>query len=151
MELMFLSVLVVLLSAIVALAYVYVTRRRENNEISEKFPYVKRKWLMTKSEQVMFDHLIKQYGNEYYVFPQINMDKLVMVKDTINKYRYLNKINRKSIDFVLVNKKTMVSELVIELDDPTHRTSIKRQERDVFVNRVLSVAGYKYLRTNFEE
>lgn len=98
-----------------------------------KFPYKRKSSVMTKAEQRMFKKLEKQYGDKYYIFPQINLDKLITVTDKQNYYRYFNKINQKSVDFVLADKQTLETVKVIELDDYTHKWE-HRKKRDEFVD-----------------
>lgn len=57
---------------------------------------------------------------------------------------YRNKIDLKSVDFVLFDKQNISPVLVIELDDYTHQRS-DRQARDGFVDRVLNHCGVPIL------
>lgn len=49
------------------------------------------------------------------------------------------------MDFVLCHPQTVAPALVIELDDASHQLP-ERQERDIFLNEVLRVAGIPLLR-----
>ncbi len=100
---------------------------------------------MTPSEQEMYRKLEQQYGNQYYIFPQINLDKLVEVTDKKNYYHYFNKINRKSVDFVLADKNTFETVQVIELDDWTHGLE-KRKKRDNFLHSLMKQIELKIIR-----
>lgn len=122
--------IVVLLLILTAVLH-YVKKQREDNYL----PYEKRLSVMTEAEKKYFLQLQQQYGNEYYIFPQINLDKLVNVTDKNDYYRYFNKINRKSVDFVLVDKMTLNTIQVIELDDWTHQKQ-SRKKRDIFVGEI---------------
>lgn len=102
---------------------------------------------MTPAEQKMYQQLEQQYGDQYYIFPQINLDKLVEVTDKTNYYHYFNKINRKSVDFVLADKNTFETVKVIELDDYTHQFE-KRKKRDSFVNELFANIGLLLNREN---
>ncbi len=42
------------------------------------------------------------------------------VQRQFTDYTYKNKIDRKSVDFILANKETLATEKVIELDDYSH-------------------------------
>lgn len=65
------------------------------------------------------------------------------------EHRYWNaalaRINQKSVDYVLCDKLTGEVLLVIELDDITHDTVIRKQ-RDSDVNAMLREAGVLFLR-----
>ena len=71
---------------------------------------------MTPTEQKFFRQLQKEYGEKYLIFPQINLDKLLDVEGDKNSYRARNRIAQKSVDFVLADKETLSTQLVIELD-----------------------------------
>jgi len=103
-------------------------------------PYTKKTSVMTQAEKQYFLRLQQTYGNQYYIFPQINLDKLIKVTDKRNFYSYFNKINRKSVDFVIVNKNTLETIKVIELDDYTHKWST-RIKRDYQVNKIFEKVG----------
>ena len=52
---------------------------------------------------------------------------------------HANRIDRKHVDFVLCNPKTMQPALVVELDDSTHQRK-DRQERDELIDAAFAVA-----------
>lgn len=114
----------------------------------EKFPYKKRISVMTDAEQKMFRQLEQEYGDQYYIFPQINLDKLVEITDQTNYYYYFNKINRKSVDFVLADKISFETVRVIELDDYTHEFK-GRRKRDMFVDKVLHIVNIETVHQKF--
>jgi len=91
---------------------------------------------MTDMEKKYFKQLVAQYGHNYYVFPQINIDKIVEPVGS-NAYWGRNKINRKTVDYVIADKESLETLMVIELDDYTHRWE-SRQKRDEFVNKLFA-------------
>lgn len=103
---------------------------------TQKFPYKKKRSILTPSEQKCYRKLLEEYGDQYYIFPQLNLDKIIEVTDSVHYYSYFNKINQKSVDFVLVDKQTFAPIEVIELDDLTHLLK-RRKVRDEFVNTLL--------------
>jgi hypothetical protein len=107
---------------------------------SEKFPYKSKPSVMTPAEQKYFRKLEQQFGNSNYIFCQVALDRIINTTDQKNFYTYWNKINKKSIDFVLVNKKTLQTVKLIELNDSTHKSS-KRRQRDTFLKQVCEAAG----------
>lgn len=59
--------------------------------------------------------------------------------------KYFGKISQKHVDFILCDPDTMNPLCGIELDDSSH-ISRKRQERDLFVERVFRDANLKLIR-----
>jgi len=75
--------------------------------------------------------------DEYYIFPQVHLASILGVKSgTGNWQGLMNKINKKSVDFVIFDKQYIQPLLAIELDDSSHNFS-RRRERDRFVDEVL--------------
>jgi len=121
----------------------------------EYLPYIKKEYLMTKAEHEFFKILQQVVQDKYYIVPQVQLSNLVQVEKPKRwEYSVRNKIDRKSVDFVLFNKENFTPHLVIELDDSSHLRE-DRQKRDNFVDRILSKAGIKIIHTNnnhdFEE
>ena len=95
---------------------------------------------MTPSEQKYFRKLEQQYGQTHYIFCQVALDRIINTTDQKNFYTYWNKINKKSIDFVLVDKQSLQTVKLIELNDYTHNTA-KRKQRDEYLLKVCEAAG----------
>ncbi len=113
----------------------------------EWLPYMKKSYLLTRAEHEFFSTLEKVVGSQYYVFPQLAIDKIVQLKGKGSSKRgYRSKINKKSVDFVLFDKQNISPVLVIELDDYTHQRP-DRKKRDVFLNRVLDHCEIPVLHT----
>jgi hypothetical protein len=106
-----------------------------------ELPYRIKEGLMTKAEKNFFDVLEKTVDNRYYIVPQVNLASLVFVSGTKYFKTFLNKIDRKTVDFVLFNRQ-FTPVVVIELDDSSH-DEISRRRRDDFVDRVMSRVGLK--------
>ncbi|MBU4536718.1 DUF2726 domain-containing protein [Patescibacteria group bacterium] len=117
-------------------------------EEKEILPYYKKKHLLTYRENKFFRVLEEVIGEQYYIFPQVNLDKIVSIENNYSyDYTYRNKINRKSVDFVLFDKQSILPILVIELDDSTHQRE-SRKERDIFVNKVFEKCDILILHIN---
>jgi very-short-patch-repair endonuclease len=117
--------------------------------VEKKLPYVKKDYFLTKAELDFFRILEKAIENKYYIFPQANLSDLLFVKTKkAEYYKYRNKIDRKSVDFVLVEKENLKPLLVIELDDNSHSYR-KRRERDNFVEKAFKDAGLTLLRIGY--
>lgn len=105
------------------------------------FPYKARPYFFSSAEASFFHLLRQMVGENALVFPHVALRDLVMISG-INKrnyYRYYNQIDRKQIDFLLVDSKNLKPLLVIELDDSSHQRP-DRIERDQFVEKVLATA-----------
>jgi hypothetical protein len=117
-----------------------------SSEKSEDLPYVLERYLMSKAERSFFGVLEQVTdSSKYYIFPQLSLSKLVIVEKGTGSYQtYHNKVDRKSIDFVLFDRSVVSPVLAVELDDASHDRE-DRLERDAFVDRVLAKAGLPLL------
>lgn len=111
----------------------------KNINYSEK--YVKKDYLLTQTE-LKFYRLLKQITDELnlVVCPQVALYQVVQNKN----FKDFNKIQNKSIDFVIVEPNLKIK-LCIELDDYTHRRE-KRIKRDEFLNKLFNDLEIKLLR-----
>jgi hypothetical protein len=110
---------------------------------TSKLPFIKKVDTLTNSEKFFFRFLenLPVVKENYYVFPQLSISKLVTLPDNLKRnWALINKIDRKSVDFVLFDKSTLNPVIAIELDGSSHN-SFSRQERDSFVDQVFSTAG----------
>lgn len=105
-----------------------------------KFPYNKKLSILTKTEKKFFRTLEEKYEPSHYIFCQVNLGRVINVTDQDNFYTYWNKINKKSIDFVLVDKENFKTAKLIELNDTSHHKD-KRFKRDKFLKKVCDAAG----------
>lgn len=81
------------------------------------------------------------------IAPKVSLGDLFYAKtsDRSQNQVYKNKIDRKHVDFLLCDPKTLRPILGIELDDKSHQRE-DRQERDNFVNGVFAAAGLPIAR-----
>lgn len=113
---------------------------------SEPLPYVTRDSLLTAAERSFFAALHAVCSGRSLIFAQVQLSKLIYPRAGVARWQtFQNKIDRKSVDFVLVDPGSLKVQLVIELDDRSHERK-SRQDRDDFVNRALAAAGLKLLR-----
>ena len=103
--------------------------------------YVKKDYLLTQTE-LKFYRLLKQITDELnlVVCPQVALYQVVQNKN----FKDFNKIQNKSIDFVIVEPNLKIK-LCIELDDYTHKRE-KRIKRDEFLNKLFNDLEIKLLR-----
>ncbi len=106
----------------------------------------KPKWLFTYNEKPIF-HQLCDFAQKYNMIclAKVRLFDLIEPRNKCDKTaRY--KIQAKHVDFVLCTK-NLVAKLIIELDDNSHK-SRNREERDRFVDEVLTACGYKVIRIN---
>ncbi|MFN9973673.1 MAG: DUF2726 domain-containing protein, partial [Phycisphaerae bacterium] len=109
-------------------------------------PYITRDALLTAAERSFFAALQTVCNGRSLIFVQVQLSKLIYPRSGVPRWQtYQNKIDRKSVDFVLVDPDSLKVQLVIELDDRSHERK-SRQDRDDFVNRAIAAAGLKLLR-----
>jgi very-short-patch-repair endonuclease len=116
----------------------------EEKEQSDDYKhYVKKNYLMSIAEHEFYKVLKETIKDRYYIVPQVQLSKIIEVnKYEKNKRVYRNKIDRKSVDFVLFNKEYFTPYMVIELDDSSHMLP-EREDRDSFVDSILNRVGIK--------
>ena len=138
---------VIILAIISMLLEYFITKKsietddevNENINYNEK--YAKKEYLLTQTE-LKFYKLLKQITDELnlIICPQVTLYEIVNIKD----YKGFNKIQSKSIDFVIAEPNLKIK-LCIELDDYTHKRS-KRIKRDEFINKLFNDLGIKLIR-----
>ncbi|VAW31902.1 hypothetical protein MNBD_CPR01-245 [hydrothermal vent metagenome] len=118
----------------------------------EKTLQFKRKdFLLNVPERLFFEGLQLVIPSEYVAFPQIVLSNIVKVNSSKKEFwSYQNKINKKTIDFVIFEKQYLKPVIAIEYDGKTHDRS-DRQKRDSFVNSVLESAGIKSIHIRHQE
>lgn len=106
-----------------------------------------RKWLFSYNEKDAYYRLkaiTEPMG--LTVFAKVRLlDLLEPVKGSRAYKTYFYKIQAKHVDFVLCDSK-LVARYIIELDDSSHDTEV-RKERDAFVDEVVKSVGYKIIHT----
>lgn len=124
-----------------------------SEEIIEKsddefLPY-KRKNLMTKNEWFFYKQL-KPVADKlgFSILCKVRVADLVDIDKGLDKSKWqtaFNRINKKHVDFVLCKPENLYPELLIELDDLSHKSEnvIKRDE---FIQKLYDKTGYKLLR-----
>ena len=111
-----------------------------------EFPYHLRPALLSPAELCFYETLKLAVGERAVVNAKVGLGDIFMVKsDDQSRYRiYTNKIDRKHVDFLLCDPKTMRPLVGIELDDKSHQRA-DRQARDKFIDKVYRAAGLPIL------
>ena len=105
------------------------------------YPYHQVDEFISPAELNFFFNLKSALGDSVQIFSKVKLSDLFYAKtgDFGKNRSYTNKIDRKHIDFLLCDPKTLKPLLGIELDDKSHQRA-DRQERDDFVNHVFEAA-----------
>lgn len=105
------------------------------------------KWLFSYNEKGAY-YKLKEITDKHslFLFAKVRLLDLVEPVKNNHKYKtYFYKVQAKHVDFVICNEK-LVAKIIIELDDSSHDT-VSRQERDRFVDEVLTSTGYRIIHT----
>lgn len=111
------------------------------------YAYEKKPYLFdTNAEFALYKILLELFGDQYHIFPQMHYIHLVRPRKTtwIEERRLSSHIDRKSADFVLCDKQTVVPVLVIELDGNVHLQERKKL-RDENIDNLLTSVGLPIL------
>jgi len=119
--------------------------RPTNQRGKEVYPYRVRDDFLSPAETSFYHVLKSMVGENLTICPQAPLAALFFVAQGKQTQTYQNKIDRKRVDFVLCDPKTLKPRLAIELDDSSHQRP-ERQERDAFVEQVFVHAGLPLVR-----
>lgn len=100
---------------------------------------------VSRAEASFFHTLRTVVGDGALIFPKVNLADLLYAPRQRERLSAWNRINRKHIDFVLCDPRTLAPVLAVELDDRSHRRP-DRAERDAFLDDALGGAGLPLLR-----
>lgn len=106
-------------------------------------PYLPKKYIFTNNEFACYKNMkvvADKYGLE--IFCKVRFADLIETRQSKDFHKWFNKVKSKHIDFVLLDGKTMIPKLLIELDDSTHERE-DRKKRDQFVDAVCAMCGLK--------
>jgi very-short-patch-repair endonuclease len=112
-----------------------------------RFPYGKRE-LLSAAELTLFRVLKRELPVEWHLLTKVNLADLFFVRQPHRNQAARNRIDRKHVDFVICDVRTMRPLLAIELDDASHERA-DRIARDQFVDRVFEAAGLPILHVKF--
>ena len=109
--------------------------------------YEKKQYLFdTNSEFGLYKVLLELFGEQYFIFPQVNYSHLIQPRKSTWKEerRHRSRIDRKSADFVFCDKERIIPLLIIELDGSVHGSK-KKQARDNFINELTKIVDLPIL------
>lgn len=120
-----------------------------NSKINYCQYYRPKRYITTLNELHFYEVLIEIAKElDLALFCQVSLYSIIEPRKNLDystRTKFLNKINRKSIDFVLADKSNCRIKLCIELDDSTHYRK-KRIERDEFLDELFEQLGINLLR-----
>jgi hypothetical protein len=113
----------------------------------EEFPYALRDDFLSPAEQSFYRVLKTVVGERFVICPKVALADLFFAKtgDFRQNRVALNRIDRKHVDFLLCEPKTMRPVVGIELDDKSHDRP-ERKERDAFVEGAFAAANLPIMR-----
>jgi very-short-patch-repair endonuclease len=100
---------------------------------------------LTTVEQKLYWRLTQSLPDNP-VLAQVQLSRIMAVKRVPKRQAWLNRIDRKSADFVVCNKDFSVA-AVIELDDSSHDSAV-RHKADADKDAALKAAGIPIIRWN---
>lgn len=108
---------------------------------------VVRRQILTANETAFFRSLQSAVGEQYLIFPQLSLQCILEghAQNASAQVSFTNQIDRKRVDFVLVDPQDLRVHLAIEVDDRSHEAEDRRR-RDGFVESVLQQAGITLVR-----
>lgn len=112
-----------------------------------QYPYLLRDNFLSPAELSFYLVLKNLVGDRAVISTKVNLGDLFYVKshDRSEFRTYTNKVDRKHVDFLLCDPKTIHPLVGIELDDKSHKRS-DRKTRDDFVEMVFRAAQMPLLR-----
>ena len=140
-----LIIIVIILIAVSVILNENPSKETEDKKIDYS-NYETNNYVMTQTELKFYRELKKVTDElELIIFPQINLERIINVKDNNKVDR--NRIKSRSIDFTIVNNKNCKIVCCIELDDYTHnRENVKKLDNfRIKKQRKLKLFFYSYL------
>jgi hypothetical protein len=116
-----------------------------SSRVGVELPYRQRDDFLSAAELSFYQVLLTALGDRVVVCPKVNLADIFFVVRPNENQSYRNRIDRKHVDFLLCDPKTMKPRCGVELDDSSHSRQ-DRRERDAFVDDVFEVAGLPLVR-----
>ncbi len=117
----------------------------QKQETEKPLPYRLRDDFLSPAEASFYRVLHGIVTDRLLICPKVGLSDLFFVARPNENTAYRNKIDRKHVDFLLCDPKTLKPLLGIELDDASHQRA-RRVVRDEFVDAVFAVANLPLLR-----
>jgi predicted RNA-binding Zn-ribbon protein involved in translation (DUF1610 family) len=105
----------------------------------DPLPYRLRDDFLSPAEKSFYQVIKGMVGNYFTICPKVSLADLFFVTRPNENKSAFSRINRKHVDFVVCDPKTMIPLFAVELDDSSHERA-DRVERDAFVDSVFEAA-----------
>lgn len=116
----------------------------------DKPQYRRKDHILSYQERRFYDVLKEGLNSELSIFAKVRMSDVVyLANEPKEKWRHLNLILTRHIDFVVCDMRHRTALLGIELDDSSHN-KFDRTESDMFKNTVFQQSGFPFLRFKVE-
>ena len=135
------AIIALLLLTIVVVAIAYLKKRGKLSD-GGAWPFYAKKPL-TQPEQVLYHRLVGALP-ECIVLAQVQLSRVLGVKQGFNFHEWNNRINRMSLDFVVCHKDSTIV-AAVELDDKSHEQAARKVADDK-KEKALSAAGITLIR-----
>ena len=115
---------------------------RPREEGAAPLPYHAVDALLSPAEVSLYHVLLTVVGDRAAICPKVGLGDLFFAKtgDRSRNTSYRNRIDRKHVDFLLCDPRTLAPLGAVELDDASHGRA-DRVARDAFVDDVFAAAG----------
>lgn len=131
---------ILIIAIIIIAVIVFVFSKRWDYSQTDILPYKRKEYLLNIPERKFFEQIQSILPEEYVIYPQVLLSSIIWVHGDKKSFRKRqNKINRKTIDFVIFERQYLKPIWAIEYDGKTHQKP-DRAERDSFVDEVLQSA-----------
>jgi predicted RNA-binding Zn-ribbon protein involved in translation (DUF1610 family) len=119
----------------------FLSEKGDKSDLVQEYPYFIREDFLSHAERSFLGVLQMAVGKAAVICPKVSLGDLFFVKDSDpSRFRtFTNKIDRKHVDFLLCDPKTLSPLVGLELDDKSHQLE-DRILRDEFVGNVFSAA-----------
>lgn len=147
------SLFAVVLALLIIFAYLFFRMRDKYSKKSDEYLeladnkgfFTKKSSVMRNDERILFDILMKQYSDKYYIFPQMSLSNVLDVKEESKDHDNLfHEINKRILDFIFFDKITLAPVLVIELNGGSHMM-LNRKNKDKILENLLENAKVPFL------
>ena len=96
---------IVVIGIIVLVVILFLFTKKPDYKQTVKLPYTRKEYLLNIPERKFFEQVISILPETYVIYPQVLLSSIISVHSDKKSFRKRqNKINRKTIDFVIFEK-----------------------------------------------
>ncbi|HZX15074.1 MAG TPA: DUF2726 domain-containing protein [Thermodesulfobacteriota bacterium] len=148
MDWIFLLIAFVIIAAALAVGMRWGSRSEKVTPETDRSPYQSRRYLFTQTERYFLGILDQFIDNRYRKFGKVRLADIIQPQRELSRDKWhgaFNRIKSRRLDFVICKASDLSIVGVVEIDDRAHDT-LKRKDRNEFVDKVLQDAGIPVLR-----